>query len=385
MKKIIFLFAVWFVTLLFINKFSPLFLTNRTDYELYYDYSVPFRATIMPWFNFDARHYLDIAVNGSYEPVYTYEDGVATELNDVRRAYFPLFPFVIHSVTLFGRLNPVFAGLFLNYILTAGSLILLYKLFTKEFSERIALKSIVLLLFFPTSFYLVAYYSEALYLFLSVLTFYFLNTRKNLQSAIAAGLAGLTRLAGLALLPVLIYDAWKSKNMKRRLLLYALAPLGILSYMIYSYFDIGSATAFMTSMQSDTFARTPSLVSPVFIMKDLIEHVLTPSRHIGQMHRYLAEVLEMLSVVLLIFLAYYGLRRKTKHTKAYVVYILSTLGIILVSGSTTSLHRYVMVIFPLYPLLSEVLSTKRYVLWLAVSGILFVICSSLFLRGYWVT
>ncbi len=394
MKKILTLFFIWFGFLLIINKFSPHFLTNRTDYELYHDYAVPLRATVMPWLNFDARHYLDIAVNGSYEPVYMNVDGIETTFQHVRRVYFPLFPFVTHFVTFGGVINPVFMGLLLNYALTIGSLYVMYKLFAKEFSEKVAIRSITLLLLFPTSFYLVAYYSEALYLFLTLLVFYFLHSRKYVETAVSVALASLTRLVGIALLPVLLYDIWCSfKKDKRIPFMYALAPLGVLSYLAYSYFDTGNAMVFLSSMQSDTFAREPSLFGPLLMIRDLVGHVLTPGRHVGQMHRYLAEIMELVSVIVLVGATYIGFTSNGSSKKdsvkplkkTYIVYMVSYILIMLVSGSTTSLHRYVMVVFPIYPVIAQRLSEKQYYAWLAVSGVLFVILSSLFLRGYWVT
>lgn len=69
-----------------------------------------------------------------------------------------------------------------------------------DFKEDIAKLTVLLLLIFPTSFYLGALYSESLFLALTVSSFYFARKKSWLLASILAGFSAVTRLIGIAVI-----------------------------------------------------------------------------------------------------------------------------------------------------------------------------------------
>ena len=122
-----------------------------------------------------------------------------------------------------------------------------------DYSEGLSKKTLILLLVFPTSFYFAAIYTESLFLFLVLSSFYLCRQKKWWWAALAAMLASAVRITGIFLLPVLLIElveqqkyVWPQlsqfftrKNLGKLTkiifgspLIY-LIPLGLVSYMIY--------------------------------------------------------------------------------------------------------------------------------------------------------
>jgi hypothetical protein len=153
----------------------------------------------------DSSYYLLLARDG-------YPDG-AHQSN----AFAPLLPLSIRAVgQLTGDL--VIAGLLVSNAASAAALWLLWSLVRRRWGESTAWRTLVLLLAFPTAFFLSLVYSESLFLLLAVLTFWGLDrassetaTPRGWGLAIAAAAAfllPLTRAIGAVIvLPLLIWVA----------------------------------------------------------------------------------------------------------------------------------------------------------------------------------
>jgi hypothetical protein len=146
---------------------------------------------VNPWFGWDTISYLGIAIRGYQQ--------------DASIAFMPLYPFLIRfTAPVFGR-NDLLAALVLSTIFCIISLILMYELFAAIYPETIARDAVVMFLTFPTAFFLLAGYTESLFLVL-VLSFWILARRKRwFWAGIFAGLATLTRLQGVILSAVLLW------------------------------------------------------------------------------------------------------------------------------------------------------------------------------------
>ena len=115
-----------------------------------------------------------------------------------------------------------------------AALILLYLLTTVEVSELDARRAILVLISFPTSFFLFAPYSEAPFLFFSVLAFAAVRRRRWVTGGVAGGLTALTRLIGMALVPAFLVEAWmqpSGRDRRRALWAVCLVALGPLLYL----------------------------------------------------------------------------------------------------------------------------------------------------------
>lgn len=146
---------------------------------------------VNPWFGWDTISYLGIAILG-YRP-------------DASIAFMPLYPLLIRlAAPVFGG-NYLLAALVLSSLFCTIALILMYELFAAIYPQSIARDAVVLFLTFPTAFFLLAGYTESLFMVL-VLGFWILARKRHWWwAALFAGLATLTRLQGVILSIVLLW------------------------------------------------------------------------------------------------------------------------------------------------------------------------------------
>jgi hypothetical protein len=146
---------------------------------------------VNPWFGWDTISYLGIAILGYRQ--------------DASIAFMPLYPLLIRfTAPLLGG-NHLLAALALSTIFSILTVILMYELFAAMYAQQIAGDAVVLFLTFPTAFFLLAGYTESLFLFL-VLAFWALARKRQwFWAGLCAGLATLTRLQGVILSPVLVW------------------------------------------------------------------------------------------------------------------------------------------------------------------------------------
>jgi hypothetical protein len=153
---------------------------------------------VNPWFQWDTIAYMEISILG-----YTSQGSSI--------AFMPLYPLLMRFVALFLGGDHLAAALLISTVCSIAALILLYELVLDIFSDaKLAFRTVLAFLVFPTSFFLVAGYTEALFLVL-VLGFWLAARRKHWGwSALLASLATLTRLQGLILSPILLWMMFAS-------------------------------------------------------------------------------------------------------------------------------------------------------------------------------
>lgn len=145
------------------------------------------------WERWDARHLLDIAQNG-------YDGAVTTAQPE---AFFPLFPLLARAVGALGT-SPVIAGLIVSTVATVVALAYLHRMAEEEVGAGTGRRAALYLAFFPTAVFLVAPYTESLFLAGAIPAFYFARRRRWLwvgpPAAVAMGsrAVGVFLLAGLA-------------------------------------------------------------------------------------------------------------------------------------------------------------------------------------------
>jgi hypothetical protein len=146
------------------------------------------------WERFDALWFLRIADSG-----YRLDDGSA--------AFFPLFPLVSRAVAFVLGGAPFAAATIVSNAAFYAALVVTYLLSTDELSERTARTTVLLLCAFPTSYFFLMPYSEALFLLLAVTAFWGARTRRWGLAGVAGALAALTRSVGIVLAPALLIEA----------------------------------------------------------------------------------------------------------------------------------------------------------------------------------
>lgn len=188
---------------------------------------------VSPWYRWDTIHYLEIAENGYRS------DALDT-------AWPPVYPLLIKLFSL-GFLPTLIAGLMVSNIAAIAALILLYLLVTDIWDESIARDTLFWLSIFPTAFYLVAAYSESLFLLFSLGCLFAFRKNKYLLAACLGSLTVLTRLQGILLiLPMAweIVDAFFKRKERHfsKYLHYAIPILFILvsfiGFSLYVHFGL---------------------------------------------------------------------------------------------------------------------------------------------------
>lgn len=157
--------------------------------------SVGVSGLLGAWDQWDALWYLGIARYGYTSPQST--------------AFFPLYPLIVGGLAAPGGGAWVYAaGLLVSNLAFLGALFLLYLLAAGHFGEATALRAVTYLAVFPTAFFTFAPYNESLFLFLSLACFLALERRRWALAGVMAGLAALTRSAGLLLVIPFAYAWW---------------------------------------------------------------------------------------------------------------------------------------------------------------------------------
>jgi hypothetical protein len=187
-------------------------------------------AAFTAWERHDALWFLRLADTG-YAP----DDGSA--------AFFPLYPLLVRAVgtVLGGSWLP--AAYVVSSVALVAGLTVLHRLTLHELgSERLARRTVLYVVLFPTGLFLFAPYSEALFLALSVGCLYAARRSAWLPAAALGALASGTRSAGVLLVLPLAVEAllqYRASSGPRRSLRLlgrlaaAAAGLGTAAYLLW--------------------------------------------------------------------------------------------------------------------------------------------------------
>jgi Gpi18-like mannosyltransferase len=346
------------------------------------------------WANFDGEHYLAIAQQG-YSPL--------------RYFFFPVYPLIIRYLALdSGDLFDILlSGLFVSNISFFIGLVGLWKLMRLDFKRSIVVKTILLLIIFPTSFYFGSIYTESTFLALTVWTFYFVRKGNFIVSGVLGSLLTATRIVGLAFIPALFVELlhqkkWNIRNLRLSEYFYLiLIPSGLFLYMLYLNKVTGDPLDFFHNIAIYGEQRSTGLILLPQVFYRYIFKII-PNLNYSYFPVVFTTLLEFVVAlgclllvclnVLNLYLKHAGKRipdqlKSFAIRESYVVYFLIAFTIPTLSGSFSSIPRYVLILFPIFITIAKFLTSvgrKYEVLYFLISLLgLFVACS-LFVRGYWV-
>ena len=371
-------FLVWEIFVLLLGYIAPNFISNFGGTFPYVSdlKRLDYPGWLWVWGNFDGVHYLRLAEHG-----YSYAE--------YSQAFFPLYPtLMIFFKTIFSQ-SYFLSGFAISTVSFLAALFLLYKLVTLDFKEKVAKWTIVFLLLFPTSFYFTSIYSESLFLFLVVAAFF--SARKNFWAVagILGFLASMTRFVGIFLFPALILEyylqnrdklSWTYfRNSLSSLSWLFLIPLGLATYMIYLGIYFKNPFYFVTVQPSFGASRTSNeiILFPQVIWR-YFKIIFTINPQSLHFFNAIFEVTVSVSFISLVLVSFF----KTRLSWAFFSFcslITPTL-----TGTFSSMPRYVLIAFPAFILFAQVKSISIRFLLLSVFSLLLVACVFLFTRGYWV-
>ena len=198
------------------------------------------------WSHWDGEHYVTLAMGGYLHPP-----------DNVSPAFFPMYPLLLRSFAeLFGGpiskealsvWAPLISLLFLPF-----ALYFIYQIALEVWDEPVARGTVLILAFFPTTFFLNAAYTESLFLALSAGSVWAMRVRKDLLLAcVLAGFAAATRNVGIFLVVPLMYEWIKDvERFRWRGVYLLLAPGGLFVYMVYLWVRFGDPLLFYTAQES---------------------------------------------------------------------------------------------------------------------------------------
>ena len=329
------------------------------------------------WVNFDGEHYLNIARNG-------YGSG--------EQAFFPLYPLLIKWVSglfgLSGYSQMAIVGFIISNVLFLASLFVLFRVIKENENTKLAKCSLILMLLFPTSFYFGAVYTESLFLLSILLSVYFFFKEKYLLGGLLGIIASGTRVVGISLVPIYIfYLAFKKKLNLKNLLSSLLPSLGFLAYSFYQYKTYADPLKFFHVASSFGEQRSDHLILLPQVFYRYFVKIL-PSLNWNYFPVVFTTLLEVFAALFVIWYLVSSILNIKRENLVFLLISVCFFIIPTLSGSFSSLPRYVVVIFPLFVFLAKVLEGKNKYLTLLVYlllGLLQVVAIMLFSRGYFVS
>lgn len=378
LKHILILFTFWRLTITFIAFLALSYLPTRfSDSEVMW---ANFNSDFwIRWANWDGGHFRGIAERG-YLPIQT--------------PFLPLYPLLIKGFMFLG-FNSLWAGLIISNLALIGALFFLYKLVRLDMDENSARTSLIVLLAFPTAFYLGAVYSESLFLFLIITSFYFARRGRWFYAFLLGGLSCITRITGVAVLAAILLEFFLNKpdltvikltsqkiqdwlNMKKiislPILYFLIALLPLLGYCLYLYFTQNNAFAFISYQQAWHRYFTYPWIAPLVFFKDLYHAGFL---RIGYSAQQLVEFLFFLLFLGLLIVSLFRLRI------SYTVFFAISFYFAITSGILLSMPRLGITIFPIMILLAQIRNQTISQYWIFLSLMLQGLFLTVFFNGYW--
>lgn len=215
---------------------------------------------------------------------------------------------------------------------------------------------------------------------LVLLVFYWWRTGKIWQAGIAGALAAATRIVGVFLVPALLFEWWQKNRKSPKQAVAALLPVvGLGLYMRFLKQNFGDSLLFAHVQEGFGAGRTTGkLVLLYQVFWRYAKMVVTVDRGNPIYFTVWLELMVAAGFLGLLLWAWYKGIRKSYLIFAFLAYVLPTL-----TGTFSSLPRYVLVLFPAFMAVGQ-LKQKWYRLWLVISGGLLIISTALFTRGYWI-
>lgn len=264
--------------------------------------------------------------------------------------FFPLYPAILSTIYRAIGIHPFLSGSVVSILALLLGVRLAAELAGEEgFDPRFAVGAMLL---FPVSFFLVAVYSESLFLLFSAGCLLALRRGRPARAAAFGFFAGLTRPMGFLLALAILWGGLDRarKTASRKTLLAWLAasagpPAGAGAYAVYLWFRFGSPLVYL---QTQSVSWHHKLLQAPWT--PLLHAVLwSPS---WRLESALVVAFALLSVLLFVR----GFRPEGVYGAATILFILETDGIV-------GAPRYLLLLFPCFFLIGEGMRRWRILRW----------------------
>ncbi len=384
--------AIWLVTRIsFVALTYYAILYSKGGQSL--PHPISLHALIGSWNQWDTYWYVTIATRGYYDAQPT--------------AFFPLYPLLIHLVTLvIGTSHAYVAALLIANLGTLGAFIGVALLAANESdTPDAAWRTLRVFIAYPLALFLTAAYTEGI--FVAFVSGALLAARRGSWrwAALFALLAGLTRPTGIALVLPLAWEygrqhgwwhaAWvtlraggwrevvRPSVLAEAIMVLGAVPAAILAYMLYCWSRFGDPTIFLHAEQLYWGHTNMPPWTTLWVAFSHIRHTALLSGSEARLF------MNFVPLVAFTVLAFVGIRRLP------LMFTLYTFGILYLSIATPrlgfndvliSVGRYLIAAVPVFLLLGRWIEQRPWLDALLVTTGLLVqaILTIVFLHGGWV-
>ncbi len=284
-------------------------------------------------------------------------------------AFFPAYPLIVGALLRLTALPTMVVATATSIAFSIGAVRIAWPLLGRNLVAYTLFA--VFLLAGPFSIYFTTFYTEVLFLFLTLCVFAALKERRFLLAGLFAAALSATRIVGVFIVFAILVEVWLDHRerggnwrdfipgvVKRPdlLLTFALAPLGLFAYMAFLHFKVGDALAFQHVQRAwgRPFGLPPAFVWNALTSAPKEGWVPTPSQILGA-----TTILGYLLAVVLLL----------KRRFAMATYSLVALTLPLFAGMASML-RFTAGLAPMPLMLCELLGRNRLVAALALLAML---------------
>jgi hypothetical protein len=299
------------------------------------------------WLRWDAVAHLKLAMAGYANSTEGYS------------VFYPLYATLVRYLSYLTAGDLLVAGLLISTFATLASLALLYVMAQRYFNHEAAKWSVLALALFPTSIFLLAPFTESLFLALTLGMFTAALHRRWIAAGLLGFLASLTRAPGIfnALpLAIIAWDQWRGAGQGQQP-----SPLRLLAGISLAAI---SGLGFLLWRQVAGYPPIPEvlkehsgivMVNPI---RGLVSAILQWVRVMD-----LQTCLDLGSALTVILISILMLVRPKWRIPELLAYLLMNTMIFLtkesfVASSLQSMSRYILVAFPIYIVIGEWLSRQ---------------------------
>ncbi len=320
--------------------------------------------------------------------------------------FFPLYPLLVRCVMLLIH-DPLLAGLLISNLSGLGLLVVLYRLVQEDFNAEHAFRTVLYLSVFPTAFFFAAAYSESLFLFLTVLSFYHMRHSHWWLAGLFGFLASLTRSTGLLLILPFCYEYLRQHNdpagtrfcgvkkilpmlkaMRFDVLSGLLIPAGLVLFALYCYFRFHDPLAFV---HAQVFWGRKLSIPGYAILRSI--KAISISRGLLSFQA-LRNILDLGAVLFVSVLVILGLVGPWKFPRSLWMYAIFATACYLFPQFVpfgglyplVSMPRFILSVFPAFIVLAAIGKNRTLDMsYLIISCCLLFFLLIQFLTGHWIT
>jgi len=329
---------------------------------------IPHFPLLEMWAQWDAEHYVNIAVTGYQPPSDSFSN----------IAFFPLYPLLIRLVLIaVGNVNTetgAIVGVVISNVALFIALLYFSALVARDFSLSLARRAALYVLVFPTTLFLSSVYAEPVFLAAAVASLYHARAGEWSRAGLAGAIAALTRPFGVLLVIPIAIELYRRRAPIRAWPALIGPPVGLAVFVGYLWWLFGDPLAYFHAGAS--WGR--GFHAPWDV---LIGYLHGPLQGFDWTYSWL----DLISMIAMVAILIAGIRRVPASYSAYsaagLLFAMST-GVAWFSAS-----RHALALFPLIIVLAVIGHRYRAFNWAWLAFSIFIAVAFMVREavGYWVT